>query len=209
MKKIVSFILVFLCSSFLFGQNVDKNLNTDNTKKENNIPVHFNLRLDAGVAHTYTIDLIPENGFTSALTGSIELPLNKKGNWNVNIGARFSEYTYYNGSVVNTFPSRDMWYFDIPVVFSYDFKVNQNSKFRLGVGLFYSQVIAERFHENGNDLSYVKASDILTTHNVGPKVDFGFLYKNFYFGGAYECLVQFYDGGDFITFVRASIGYRF
>ena len=91
MKKIVSFILVFLCSSFLFGQNVDKNLNTDNTKKENNIPVHFNLRLDAGVAHTYTIDLIPENGFTSALTGSIELPLNKRATWNVNIGARFSE----------------------------------------------------------------------------------------------------------------------
>ena len=128
MKNIISLIIVVLFSVSVFGQNNEKDTNK-------NIPIHFNLRLDAGVAHTYTIDLIPENGFTSALTGSVELPLNKKGNWNVNIGARFSEYTYYNGSIVNTFPSKDMWYFDIPVVFSYDFNVNTNSKFRLGVCL--------------------------------------------------------------------------
>lgn len=215
--------------------------------REKKIPVNINFRAGVGAVSS---DIIGYDGYGAGanIAGYVELPLSKRySGWNVNLGLKLNyknlsnqrEYSIgINDRQANIYWTQEanMLFLDVPVIFSYDFTVNERSTFRLGFGAFYSRYVTgctkvletgESYPANltvggvpisdpsaSNPLEstrpyYVVDSFVPFINNAGLIFGVGFYVNDFYIGAEYEMLYNGETQPDFRTTFTATAGYRF
>lgn len=194
MKKLflILFVIAFCCN-YIVAQE----------EKTEKAPMKMNIKGGIGSSNLY---LGLAGGLNLNLGVSAELPMTKSGKWNTNLGLRISNdhfFDYYgiNSSDFNFTSLR----LDIPIIFSYDLNIYNNSALRFNFGVYYSKLLLQseyNISQNEYNDIYIQAP-----HNAGLELGLAFCLKKFYIALDYNILCD--PSLLFIGTTRASIGYRF
>lgn len=172
-------------------------------------------------------------GVSGAIGGSVEVPLNASAKWNVNVGLDFN-YKYVTDQYVSISDAvaennwtanmkHNMFFINVPVVFSYDFNIASNALLRLGFGVQYQQYLGGKsFCElDGETTSFLpteshnlkngsRYGQLLGMYsNAGGLLQLGFLINDVYVGVTYDAFFEGLGNWGYVGTVGARVGYRF
>ena len=191
--------LLFMCNT-LFAQSSE---GYPVELKPWNPPMKINIKGGIGSSSLY---LGMVGGVNVNLGFAAELPITKSGKWNTNLGLRISNDHFFDYYGVN---SSDLGFttlrLDVPIIFSYDVNIYNNSALRFNFGIYYSKLLLQSEYKISekeyNDI-YIQAP-----HNAGLELGLAFCLKKFYIALDYNILCD--PSLLFIGTTRASIGYRY
>lgn len=191
----------------------------------------FNVRVGLGGI------MSESTGFADNIGGYVEMPLSAKyDNWKVNVGMKLSNRNllvnagYYVGGLTNddysdtwTYAVREL-FIEVPVIFSYDFRIAPSNDLRLSFGLYYSRYVTgdvkvskldERYSAMGVIMTgdgatekYNHDSFVRYKHSGGAILGIGYYFKDFYFGADFE-MSYAWNRDCFGSGLYATFGYRF
>ena len=194
MKKL--FLILFaiaFCCNYIVAQE----------EKIEKAPMKMNIKGGIGSSNLY---LGLAGGLNLNLGVSAELPMTKSGKWNTNLGLRISNDHFFDYYGVN---SSDLGFttlrLDVPIIFSYDVNIYNNSALRFNFGVYYSKLLLQseyNISQNEYNDIYIQAP-----HNAGLELGLAFCLKKFYIALDYNILCV--PSLLFIGTTRASIRYRY
>ena len=198
MKKYRFFILFCICA-------IINTISAQEAKQTTNMiePICFNIR--GGIGGNYMVSFY-QFGVATNIGGYAEIPLSKKyNNWKFSPGMRL---TNKNIGLDNNNVS--LLFKDFPFLFSYDFHLSQNNKFRIEIGPYYSQYIGGGIFKNKINIANPFRNVYNSPCNIGLIIGAGIYYGNFYMGCNFEYLWDYINyESDFLLSLTTTIGYRF
>ncbi len=168
----------------------------------------FNFMVKGGVSAVCEEDFYYYStyGIGANVAGYVEMPMSKKNDrWKVSLGLKLNNKNLNGGNF-----DANMLFLDVPLLFSYDFYLRENTDLRLSFGLYYERYMSGKVRATeiaGGMRPSTDASGLVyLKHNGGLTVGLGFMFKDFYFGADMD-VNYFYE--DFMFVTSASVGYRF
>lgn len=208
-RTILLLIAAFFSLSGALATEADKGALSTEADKEvkpviNKQRVRLNLRAGVGafvdMGAFYT-------GISENLACMIEIPISKKHTgWKLNTGIKF-----INKNMAIETARASMFMFQLPIVFSYDFRMSDRDNLRLNFGVFYEQYLDGGIYE-ANELIDNPIETILNLpYYPGITIGLNYYYRNFFFGIDLDMMFD-YGEASLIMYrgtPMATFGYRF
>ncbi len=211
MKKTFIIICLALLPAFLFAQ--------DNVEgKQRRCNARVNIRGSVGALFSLDYDAGASESFSAFVESNIS---RRYSGWNINYGFRLTNRnimaTSYRSGVDKEEYTSDfssLFFFEIPVLFSYDFEFGDNRALRLEFGPYYSRYIGgvERIYaytstdKSTAAFSFKQPKTLyVNNNNVGFTAGVSYYINDVIVGLNYDCLIL----DDFQSAVTGTVGYRF